>query len=81
MYSVIILARKIFHFSPAERIGPLENVIDIDELQSLSQNISSFYQGVDVHAVEDVDVLLCVRPDGQLHVGVDRDRVGPGERD
>ena len=39
------------------------------------------YQGVDVHAVEDVDVLLCLRPDGQLHVGVDRDGAGPGERD
>lgn len=39
------------------------------------------YQGVDVHAVEDVDVLLCLRPDGQLHVGVDGDGVGPGKRD
>ena len=54
-------------------------------LSASNCKISTFYiivyQGVDVHAVEDVDVLLCVRPDGQLHVGVDRDGAGPGERD
>ena len=44
--------------------------------------MSLVYQGVEVHAVEDEDVLLCVRPDGQLHVGVHGDGVGPpGERD